>query len=68
MSYISSHLDREADTPQCTSCYALSLLTRSFNTMAKPLPVGCRLTALFDSCHSGTVMNLPYVVSGPVVK
>jgi hypothetical protein len=25
-----------------------------------PLPQGCRLTSLFDSCHSGTVLDLPY--------
>lgn len=29
--------------------------------MVRPLPVGCRLTALFDSCHSGTALDLPYV-------
>ncbi|ORY32109.1 metacaspase [Naematelia encephala] len=29
----------------------------------KPLPPGCRLTAIFDSCHSGTVLDLPYVYS-----
>lgn len=29
--------------------------------LVRPLPVGCRLTALFDSCHSGTVLDLPYV-------
>ncbi|KAF8172105.1 peptidase C14, caspase domain-containing protein, partial [Pholiota molesta] len=31
--------------------------------MVKPLPAGCRLTAIFDACHSGTVMDLPYVYS-----
>ncbi|KAH3902308.1 related to Metacaspase-1 [Saccharomycodes ludwigii] len=31
--------------------------------MVKPLPQGCRLTALFDSCHSGTVLDLPYTYS-----
>lgn len=31
--------------------------------MVKPLPAGCRLTALFDSCHSGTALDLPYVYS-----
>lgn len=31
--------------------------------LVKPLPAGCRLTGIFDSCHSGTVMDLPYVVS-----
>ncbi|KAF7348728.1 hypothetical protein MVEN_01391800 [Mycena venus] len=29
--------------------------------MVKPLPPGCRLTAIFDSCHSGTVLDLPYI-------
>jgi hypothetical protein len=32
-------------------------------TMVRPLPVGCRLTAIFDSCHSGTALDLPYVYS-----
>jgi hypothetical protein len=31
--------------------------------LVKPLPEGCRLTAIFDSCHSGTVLDLPYVYS-----
>lgn len=31
--------------------------------MVKPLPQGCRLTALFDSCHSGSVLDLPYMYS-----
>ena len=29
--------------------------------LVRPLPMGCRLTALFDSCHSGTALDLPYV-------
>merc|ERR1712217_292158 len=29
--------------------------------LVKPLPAGVRLTAIFDSCHSGTVMDLPFV-------
>jgi len=28
--------------------------------LVKPLPRGCRLTATFDCCHSGTMMDLPY--------
>ncbi|KAF8998339.1 metacaspase [Hymenopellis radicata] len=28
--------------------------------LVRPLPMGCRLTALFDCCHSGTVLDLPY--------
>ncbi|TFY58401.1 hypothetical protein EVJ58_g6443 [Rhodofomes roseus] len=31
--------------------------------LVKPLPQGCRLTAIFDSCHSGSVMDLPYMYS-----
>ncbi|KAL3235338.1 Metacaspase-1 [Nakaseomyces bracarensis] len=31
--------------------------------LVRPLPQGCRLTALFDSCHSGTVLDLPYTYS-----
>lgn len=31
--------------------------------MVKPLLPGVRLTALFDSCHSGTVLDLPYTYS-----
>lgn len=31
--------------------------------LVRPLPVGCRLTAVFDSCHSGTALDLPYVYS-----
>lgn len=28
--------------------------------MVKRLPPGCRLTAIFDSCHSGTALDLPF--------
>lgn len=31
--------------------------------VVRPLMPGVRLTALFDSCHSGTVLDLPYVYS-----
>lgn len=31
--------------------------------IVRPLMPGVRLTALFDSCHSGTVLDLPYVYS-----
>lgn len=31
--------------------------------MVKPLPAGCRLTAICDSCHSGSVLDLPYQYS-----
>jgi metacaspase-1 len=31
--------------------------------MVTPLPGGVRLTAIFDSCHSGTALDLPYIYS-----
>jgi hypothetical protein len=31
--------------------------------LVKSLPPGCRLTAIFDSCHSGSALDLPYVYS-----
>lgn len=31
--------------------------------MVRPLPAGCRLTAIFDSCHSGSALDLPYMYS-----
>lgn len=29
--------------------------------LVRPLPAGCRLTAFFDCCHSGTALDLPYI-------
>ncbi|RKF75549.1 Metacaspase-1 [Golovinomyces cichoracearum] len=31
--------------------------------LVKPLPAGARLTAIFDSCHSGSCLDLPYIYS-----
>lgn len=31
-----------------------------FDELVKPLPSGSRLFCIFDCCHSGTVMDLPY--------
>jgi len=31
--------------------------------MVKPLPEGCRLTAIFDSCHSGSALGMCTVTS-----
>jgi hypothetical protein len=41
-----------------------------FDTLVKPLPGGCRLTCILDSCHSAGALNLPYrfVVSEAELK
>ncbi|KAF8988795.1 Ca(2+)-dependent cysteine protease [Haplosporangium bisporale] len=31
--------------------------------MVRPLPPGCRLTAVMDCCHSGSALDLPYIYS-----
>ncbi|RKF61328.1 Metacaspase-1 [Erysiphe neolycopersici] len=31
--------------------------------LVKSLPAGARLTAIFDSCHSGSCLDLPYIYS-----
>ncbi|GAA5924710.1 Ca(2+)-dependent cysteine protease MCA1 [Sporobolomyces koalae] len=31
--------------------------------MVQSLPQGCRLTAIFDCCHSGSALDLPYMYS-----
>ena len=50
--------------------YPLDFQTNGFivddllhDMMVKTLPPGCRMTALFDSCHSGSVLDLPYMYS-----
>uniref|UniRef100_A0A0G4HYZ6 Peptidase C14 caspase domain-containing protein n=1 Tax=Chromera velia CCMP2878 TaxID=1169474 RepID=A0A0G4HYZ6_9ALVE len=35
-----------------------------FQRLIKPLPAGCKLFAIFDCCHSGTALDLPYIYTG----
>ncbi|OUM66227.1 hypothetical protein PIROE2DRAFT_40970 [Piromyces sp. E2] len=36
-----------------------------YKILVEPLPKGCKLTAIFDCCHSGTIMDLPYTYQCP---
>ncbi|KAI0046795.1 hypothetical protein FA95DRAFT_1606607 [Auriscalpium vulgare] len=63
-------VDGEEEDGQDETIQPLDFLTHGdivdddiHNIMVKPLPPGCRLTSIFDCCHSGTVMDLPYVYS-----
>ncbi|KAG0205338.1 Ca(2+)-dependent cysteine protease [Mortierella sp. GBA30] len=35
-----------------------------YDILVKELPAGVQLTALVDACHSGTMLDLPYVYNG----
>jgi len=36
---------------------------RMHELLVQPLPRECRLTAIFDCCHSGNILDLPYLYS-----
>jgi len=36
-----------------------------YQLLVEPLPQGCKLTTIFDCCHSGTIMDLPYTYQCP---
>ncbi|CAE8599732.1 unnamed protein product [Polarella glacialis] len=38
--------------------------TELFETLVRPLPGGCRLTCILDSCHSAGALDLPYLFTG----
>merc|ERR1712087_690175 len=38
--------------------------TELFDELVKPLPSGCRLTCILDSCHSAGALNLPFLFVG----
>lgn len=38
--------------------------TELFEILVRPLPSGCRLTCILDSCHSAGALNLPYLFTG----
>lgn len=67
---VTKDLDGDEDDGYDEVIYPLDFKQNGFivddimhDIMVRPLPPGCRLTALFDSCHSGTALDLPYVYS-----
>ncbi|KAF7342640.1 Metacaspase [Mycena sanguinolenta] len=34
--------------------------TKLYDLLVKPLPAGCRLTTIFDACHSASALGLPF--------
>lgn len=50
--------------PEDYKSAGMLLDTELFETLVRPLPSGCRLTCLMDCCHSGGVLNLPYLFTG----
>ncbi|KAF8181441.1 caspase domain-containing protein [Mycena galopus ATCC 62051] len=34
--------------------------TKLYDLLVKPLPAGCRLTTVFDACHSASALGLPF--------
>jgi len=47
--------DRNANTP------GLIMDDVIYELLVKPLPSQCRLTVIYDCCHSNTLLNLPHV-------
>jgi len=47
--------NKNVDTP------GLVVDTEMHRLMVQPLPPRCRLTAIYDCCHSGTLLNLPHI-------
>lgn len=63
-------LDGDEDDGYDEVIYPVDFRTHSHITddemhriMVRPLQAGVRLTAIFDSCHSGTALDLPYIYS-----
>ncbi|CAJ1450726.1 unnamed protein product [Effrenium voratum] len=54
----------ETICPEDYEVEGMLLDTELFDTLVRPLPAGCRLTCLMDCCHSGGVLNLPYLFTG----
>ncbi|KAK0475417.1 caspase domain-containing protein [Armillaria novae-zelandiae] len=70
--HYSGHGDQILDTDgdeidgqdeRIVGCDGFGITDDELHKMLQSLPSGCQLTALFDSCHSGTILDLPYTFS-----
>ncbi|KAK0235287.1 metacaspase [Armillaria nabsnona] len=53
--------DEDDGEDEDIECFDSSvIIDDDIHKILQSLPSGCRLTALFDSCHSGTILDLPY--------
>ncbi|KAI9227365.1 MAG: metacaspase [Piptocephalis tieghemiana] len=65
---LTKNLDNTEVSGFDTTIYPLDFRTKGqirdntlHQALVKPLPKGARLTAVFDSCHSGTMLDLPFL-------
>ncbi|KAJ3504206.1 hypothetical protein NLJ89_g8058 [Agrocybe chaxingu] len=74
--HFSGHSDQEdTDDPEeddgkneyILTCWNEKILDDELKAhLVAPLPDGCTLTAIFDSCHSGTLLDLPHYLCNRV--
>jgi hypothetical protein len=59
-------IDWEAELPDGENSEILD--DEMWDIMLRPLPEGCKFAAVFDSCHSGSALDLPYSLTESVIQ